>query len=258
MSERDFSNSPEDWWRDYPGGTADAPGGVTPPSPYIPPNSDDDPFAPPPADIPVRGDMSVDAAPLPPPPGGGGGGGTGWGYLTEPYPGRPPAYNPYPQFQAPVFAAPPPFSYKEWVAPTLDSVYADPSYKFRTAEGQRALEQSAAGKGALRTGGSLKDLINYGQNAASQEYSNIFDRSVTGHNVGLNQALGTYTTNYGVSRDVYDRLFNAKKAEYDTGERQSELMNERDFNNFLADFDIFNKDKARVSDNLWRAAGAGG
>lgn len=53
----------------------------------------------------------------------------------------------------------------------------DPSYQFRLAEGQKALERSAAARGTLLGGGTLKALTNYGQNAASQEYQAAFNRA---------------------------------------------------------------------------------
>lgn len=199
-----------------------------------------------------------------PPPGGGdiGGydvpGGGGFGYLTEPFTGRPPSWMAGPTFRPPTFERPPAFAYEKFQAPTADSIYADPSYQFRTGEGRRALEQSAAGRGVLRTGGTLKDLINFGQNAASQEYSNIFDRGVTAHNLGLQQALGSYATNYGVDRDVYDRLYEGNKATFEGQQRENELINQREFNNFLADFDIFEKSRRRAGDYLFQGAGLGG
>jgi hypothetical protein len=186
-----------------------------------------------------------------------GGGGGDWGYLTEPFTGKPPEWRAGPTFQPPTFVTPPPFSYKQFQAPTKDSIYADPSYDFRVGEGKRALEQSAAGRGVLRTGGTLKDLVNYGQNAASQEYSNIFDRSVQAHNLGLNQELGTYATNYGVTRDAYDRLYEGNKATFEGLQRDNLLMNQRDFDNFLANFDIFEKNRRRAGDYVTWAAGQG-
>ena len=196
--------------------------------------------------------------PIPTTYGGGGGPGGDWGYLTEPYGKTAPNWQPGPGFAPPTFAAPPPFSYKEFQVPTTESIYADPSYKFRFGEGERAVEQSAAGRGVLRTGGTLKDIANYGQNAASQEYSNIFKRAADVHNMGLQQALGTYGTNYGVSRDVYDRLYQGNKATFDAKQRESELLNQRNFDQFLADYDIFDRDKKRTGSYLQWAAGQGG
>ena len=64
----------------------------------------------------------------------------------------------------------------------------DPSYAFRFAEGQKALEKSAAAKGTLLTGGTLKALANYGQQMASTEFGNIFDRNYRVAGLGLNAA----------------------------------------------------------------------
>jgi hypothetical protein len=55
----------------------------------------------------------------------------------------------------------------------------DPSYQWRLQQGQQALERSAAAKGGLSSGGFMKDLTNYAQGAASQEYGNAFNRFQT-------------------------------------------------------------------------------
>jgi hypothetical protein len=53
---------------------------------------------------------------------------------------------------------------------------ADPSYGFRLSEGLKALESSAAARGGLMSGGTGKALQRYGQDMASQEYGNAFQR----------------------------------------------------------------------------------
>ena len=58
------------------------------------------------------------------------------------------------------------------------NVTDDPGFKFRMAEGQKALERSAAAKGTLLTGGTLKDLGQYSQGLASQEYANAYGRAL--------------------------------------------------------------------------------
>lgn len=52
----------------------------------------------------------------------------------------------------------------------------DPGYAFRLAEGQKALERSAAARGGLLSGATGGALQQYGQNLASQEYQNAFNR----------------------------------------------------------------------------------
>lgn len=55
----------------------------------------------------------------------------------------------------------------------------DPGYAFRLAEGQKALERSAAARGGLISGGALKAATGYGQQMGSQEYQNAFNRYQT-------------------------------------------------------------------------------
>lgn len=53
---------------------------------------------------------------------------------------------------------------------------ADPGYAFRLNEGIKALDRSAAARGGLLSGAQLKGITDYGQNMASQEYQNAFNR----------------------------------------------------------------------------------
>lgn len=51
-----------------------------------------------------------------------------------------------------------------------EDIYLDPSYKFRLEEGQRAMRAAQAAGGNRFSGQSMKDIVNYGQGAASQEF----------------------------------------------------------------------------------------
>jgi len=51
-----------------------------------------------------------------------------------------------------------------------------PGYQFRVDEGQRALERSAAAKGSLQSGATLKALTKYGQGVAGQQYDQYLNR----------------------------------------------------------------------------------
>lgn len=53
---------------------------------------------------------------------------------------------------------------------------ADPGTQFRIAMANKALERSAAAKGNLMSGGTMKALAGYNQDMASQEYQNAFGR----------------------------------------------------------------------------------
>jgi len=52
----------------------------------------------------------------------------------------------------------------------------DPGYQFRLGEGQRALERGAAAAGGLLSGGYARRAIRYGQDYASNEYTNVYNR----------------------------------------------------------------------------------
>ena len=53
---------------------------------------------------------------------------------------------------------------------------ADPGYAFRQAEGMRALERSAAARSGLLSGNTMRGIQRFGQDLASQEYQNAFNR----------------------------------------------------------------------------------
>ncbi len=53
---------------------------------------------------------------------------------------------------------------------------ADPGYAFRQSEGQKAIDNSAAARGSSLSGATLKALSRYGQDTASAEYQNSYNR----------------------------------------------------------------------------------
>ena len=57
-----------------------------------------------------------------------------------------------------------------------DQFQQDPGYAFRQAEGMKALERSAAARGNLMSGSTMKGIQRFGQDLASQEYQNAFNR----------------------------------------------------------------------------------
>lgn len=52
----------------------------------------------------------------------------------------------------------------------------DPGYQFRFSEGMRAMDRSAAARGGLLSGGYGRALTRYGQDYASNEYNNVYNR----------------------------------------------------------------------------------
>lgn len=62
----------------------------------------------------------------------------------------------------------------------------DPGYQFRLGEGLKALDRQAAARGGLISGAALKAAQGYGQDQASQEYQNAFNRYQTNRANQLN------------------------------------------------------------------------
>lgn len=97
---------------------------------------------------------------------------------------------------------------------SLQDFQADPGYQFRMQQGQDALERSAAARGGLNSGATLKAITEYGQNFASNEFGNAYNRFTNNQTnrfnrlaaiagIGqtaqgqMNQAAQTYGTNMG-------------------------------------------------------------
>jgi hypothetical protein len=96
---------------------------------------------------------------------------------------------------------------------------ADPGYNFRMAEGIKGLERSAAARGLLQSGGTLKGIQQYGQNLASDEYQNAFQRYLTErqaklspleYQIGLGQAAASgQAANVGTTANSLSELTQA-------------------------------------------------
>jgi hypothetical protein len=68
----------------------------------------------------------------------------------------------------------------------MEQFQADPGYAFRMSEGMKGLERSAAARGGLLSGSTLKGIQRFGQDLGSQEYMNAFNRYQTERNAQLN------------------------------------------------------------------------
>jgi len=69
---------------------------------------------------------------------------------------------------------------------SMNDFEADPGYAFRLSEGNKALERSAAARGMLLSGSMFKGAQRFGQDLASQEYTNAFNRYQTNRSNQLN------------------------------------------------------------------------
>lgn len=84
-------------------------------------------------------------------------------------------------------------------APTNVTEQNDPGYQFRLNQGMKALTNSASAKGTLLNGGTGKDITQFGQDYASNEYNNVYNRA-------YNQYATQYNQYQQHNTDVYNRL----------------------------------------------------
>jgi len=73
---------------------------------------------------------------------------------------------------------------------SMSDFEADPGYGFRMSEGMKALERSSAARGGLLSGTTLKGVQRFGQDLASTEYQNAFNRYYAARNAQLNPLQG--------------------------------------------------------------------
>lgn len=79
----------------------------------------------------------------------------------------------------------------------------DPSYQFRLKQGLGAMQNSAAAKGLLRTGGTLKALGDYAGESASQEYQAANERARTTYQQNLSNQSNIIGQNNAAQAQAY-------------------------------------------------------
>ena len=95
--------------------------------------------------------------------------------------------------------------------------YASPDYQFRLNEGMKAIERSAAARGNLRSGATMKSLGNYAQGVASSEYGNYVNRlaSLAGIGQQATQDSAQLGQNFaGNMANIYTNAGNARASAY--------------------------------------------
>jgi hypothetical protein len=151
-------------------------------------------------------------------------GDTGGG-LVDPFTQAAPSYLHAPNFTPPAFTKPDPFT----LPSGQDVLNEDPSYGFRLQQGEQALQNSAAQGGVLNTGNTLKAILGYGQNFASQEFGNA-----------VNRRKMLYDTNYQTQNvDPYKFSYQAAMDSFMPKFADWSAANSFDWNNYLKSYDIF-------------------
>ena len=91
--------------------------------------------------------------------------------------------------------------------PTMGDVSADPGFQFRLNEGLKAIQRSASAKGTLLGGDTMKALERYGQDYASNEYGNAYNRTRGAFENDRNFNENQYASQYGRSMGEYQNAY---------------------------------------------------
>ncbi len=168
--------------------------------------------------------------------GGGGRGGGYFGNYEAPQRASLAGLN-YPSLNLPRLQAPPAFTYEGFTAPSREEAESEPGFDYALKQGVKAYENSKAYTGTYKGGSTIKGINDYARNMASQNYGQVFERKAQTYDRNRNNAASNYMTNYGVTRDVFDRDYAATKDEFAPKARASELAYARDWDVFAYEGD---------------------
>lgn len=87
-------------------------------------------------------------------------------------------------------------------SPTNVTEQNDPGFQFRQDQGTTALQNSAAARGGLLTGGTAKALTDFAQNDASNEYANVYNRALNNYNTNYNTFTNDQTNEFNRLADL--------------------------------------------------------
>jgi hypothetical protein len=86
--------------------------------------------------------------------------------------------------------------------PTLAQLQMDPSYQFRFDQGMRALNASAAARGLGVSGSNIKGAQEFGQNLASTNYGDAYNRFMQNRQNQIALLQGGQQTGFGAAQGV--------------------------------------------------------
>lgn len=88
---------------------------------------------------------------------------------------------------------------------SMQDFLADPSYKFRQEEADKAISRVYGGTGSFLSGGALKGFAKYNQDLASNEFGNAFDR----FNTNKTNRFNRFASLSGLGQQGYAPIANA-------------------------------------------------
>lgn len=118
-------------------------------------------------------------------------------------------------------------------APTMEQAKADPGYAFGLQQGEQALTQDKAQQGLLYGGGTLKDILAWGQNYATQRYNDVYNRQRDQY---MLNAQNQYILPYQAQMQQWQTLV-------PTAQRQNEFLSNQQYQRWLQEFNMWNSNR---------------
>jgi hypothetical protein len=107
--------------------------------------------------------------------------------------------------------------YNESGAPNMARFFHSPDYQFNLTEGQKAIDRSAAARGGLLSGASVKEGTRYASGMASREYGSFVDRLMQQAGLGSNgtaQSAAAGAASAGNSANINMNAGNSRASSY--------------------------------------------
>jgi hypothetical protein len=92
-----------------------------------------------------------------------------------------------------------PGSIPQFTAPTAEQARMTPGYQFTQDQGIQAIQRSAAARGGLGSGSTLKALESFGTGLADTTYNDVFSRAMSGYNANLTRQSQAYNQLAGIA-----------------------------------------------------------
>ena len=90
-------------------------------------------------------------------------------------------------------------SIPQFQAPTLEQARNSPGYRFEQQQGIDAIQRSAAARGGLGSGSTLKALQSFGTGLADTTYGDVFNRAMQGYQANLQAQGQMFGQDFGVA-----------------------------------------------------------
>jgi hypothetical protein len=122
--------------------------------------------------------------------------------------------------------------------------FDDEGYQFRKKQGMEGIQSSAAAKGGLMSGATLKALEGFNSGLASDEYGKAYDRYDTNRKFGEGQFQSDRTYKFTSEKDARDFAENVRQNDQNFGENQRKF--DVTFNQNTKQWELtFNRDTAQ-------------